>query len=556
MNFKGKEYSLATIWPWICNVVRHYKLRLCVTIFLGWVVVALNFCFVWATKQAVDAATVLHNSLTLTVCCVCLVAIIIAQACISALNKRLKTMLGFRMNRRMQERLFNHAVAANWKEINEYHTGDVVRRFEEDGAEIISFVNTTVPTMMLVAVQLMGAYAFLFALSRDIALALAVIMAVGVFVSKFHFLKIRGFSAKIKEGGSMLQAALQEGLQNISVLKALAGNNLFSKYYSRVFDIQEGNVMRRLRYSVLSSTVLNLGFAACYLFVFIWGVFNLESNAITYGTLIAFVQLVGQIQGPSRTLINSISDFAEFYASCERLNEIDAIRTEDEGLSDTIGSCGKCSVVCEGVSYRYTDRKRVVLDRFTHRFEAGKLCAIVGATGAGKTTLMRLLLSYVKPDAGKMYLETNGRRYETGVDTRRFFAYVPQGNSLFSMSLRDNMLLSNPNATDGQMLKALEWACADFVEHNAGGLDTLCGEGGRGLSQGQAQRLCIARALLAEAPVLLMDESTSALDRKTEETIIRNIRSNVKDKTILFITHRDTVVKYADEVVRVGDTVN
>ncbi len=551
MNFRGKEYNLSTILPWIGKAVRHYKLKICATIILGWIVVALNFVFVWATKQAVDAATVTHNRWALYVCCATLVATIIVQAVVSAINKRIKTMLGFCMNRRMQERLLHHAASVNWKSINEYHTGDLVRRFEQDGSEVVSFVNGTIPTIMLVLLQLTGAFIFLLVLNKQIALALVAIMVVGVFISKFHFLKIRGFSAKIKEGGSMLQAALQEGLQNISVLKSLAGKNVFAKYYSHIFDIQEGNVRRRLRYSVLSSTVLNLGFAACYLFVFIWGVFNLDNGAITYGTLMAFVQLVGQIQGPSRTLINSISDFAEFYSSCERLNEIDSIPAEDDSecVNDIKASC---SVVCEKVSYRYADGKRVILNGFSHRFEPGKLSAIVGATGAGKTTLMRLLLAYVKPNAGKLYVVSGDETREIGVGTRGLFAYVPQGNSLFSMSLRDNMLLANPDASDEEMLEAMKWACADFVEHNAEGLDTLCGEGGRGLSQGQAQRLCIARALVSRAPILLMDESTSALDHATEEKIIQNIRQNVKDKTILFITHRDTVIKYADDVVKIG----
>lgn len=550
MNFGGKEYKFAVILPWIGKVVRHYKLKMCANIVLGWLIVGLNFLFVWTTKEAIDGATVHHNRWMLFFSCALLVGIIILQAVISAVNRRIKTMLSFNMNRRMREHLFRHAVSANWKDINEYHTGDIVRRFEEDGSEIISFVNGTIPTLLLVLMQLAGAYIFLLALSGDIAIALLVIMLIGMFVSKFHFMKIRSFSAKIKEGGSKLQAALQEGMQNISVLKSLAGGRLFGEYYSHIFDIQKDNVKRRLAYSVLSSTALNLGFAACYLFVFIWGVFNLESGAITYGTLMAFVQLVGQIQGPSRTLINSISDFAEFYTSCERLNEIDAIPGETPSRPMRFGEAP--GILCENISYRYSEGKRTIIGNFSHTFKPGTISAIVGTTGAGKTTLMRLLLSYVKPDSGHIYIMCEGENTEVSPATRMAFAYVPQGNSLFSMTLRDNLLLANPEATDSQMLQALDWACADFISHNREGLDTVCGEGGRGLSQGQAQRLCIARTLLSQSPILLMDEATSALDRETEEKIIRNIRENMRHKTILFVTHRDTVMKYADEIVKIN----
>ncbi len=550
MNFKGKEYKLSVILPWIGKVVRHYKLRMCANIVLGWVIVGLNFLFVWTTKGAIDGATVHHNRYVLIFSCALLVGIIILQAVISAVNRRIKTMLSFNMNRQMREHLFRHAVSANWKDINEYHTGDIVRRFEEDGSEIVSFVNGTIPTLLLVLMQLAGAYIFLLALSSDIAIALLVIMLIGVLVSKFHFMKIRSFSAKIKEGGSKLQAALQEGMQNISVLKSLAGGRLFGEYYSHIFGIQKDNVRRRLAYSVLSSTALNLGFAACYLFVFIWGVFNLESGAITYGTLMAFVQLVGQIQGPSRTLINSISDFAEFYTSCERLNEIDAIPCETP--SRPMRFDGVPGISCENISYRYSEGKRTIIENFSHTFKPGTISAIVGTTGTGKTTLMRLLLSYVKPDSGHIYIMCAGESTEVSPATRTVFAYVPQGNSLFSMTLRDNLLLANPEATDSQMLQALDWACADFISHNREGLDTVCGEGGRGLSQGQAQRLCIARTLLSQSPILLMDEATSALDRETEEKIIRNIRENMRHKTILFVTHRDTIMKYADEIVKIN----
>lgn len=550
MKFRGKEYKMSTILPWIGAVVGQYKLRMSLNIILGWIVVLLNFVFVWATKQAIDAATVYHNSLTVKLSCALLVLVIILQAVISACNKRIKTMLSFRMNRRMQETLLGHALSARWGDVGKYHTGDIVRRFEEDGSEIISFINGTIPTILLVLLQLLGAYVILFALSRQVALALAVIMVIGIFVSKFHFMKIRGFSVKIKTNGSRLQAVLQEGLQNISVLKSMAGLGFFRKYYSGIFGVQEQNVKDRLSYSILSSTVLNVGFAACYLFVFIWGVVNLETEAISYGTLMAFVQLVGQIQGPSRTLITSISDFAEFYTSCERLNEIDAIpREDDNGIR--YQPSGTPGIMCENVVFKYPDGRRTIVNNFSRQFKPGVTTAIIGTTGAGKTTLMRLLLSYIKPQEGNIYVTDNSGRHPVGTDTRHLFAYVPQGNSLFSMTLRENLLLSNPDATDDEMLEVLEWASADFIRHNPQGLDTQCGESGRGLSQGQAQRLCIARALLSKAPILLMDEATSALDRNTEEKIIANIHTHVKGKTIIFITHRDTVIKYADEVVKV-----
>lgn len=549
MNFVGKEYKLSVILPWIGRVVEGYRLRLGISVFLGWIGVGLNFAFVWIAKLIVDTATGGHSHRNLLMACVALMIVVVLQIVATAANRRVRTLTAFRMNRRMQEALLQRALSARIDMVSRYHTGDLVRRFMTDGEVVVAFVSATLPALAYVVLQIGGAYVFLAILEWHTAVALALIMAVGVIAAKWHFKKIRGFSARIKESGSMLQGALQEGLQNLPLLKSLAGKRLFQEYYSRLFSVQEGNVRRRLGYTVVSSSVLNLGFAACYLLVFVWGAFSIEAGTISYGTLIAFVQLVGQIQGPSRTLINSISDFAEFYTSCERLNEIDAIPADDKEDSFVGLPSESPDIVCDDVSFGYDDGRRVI-NGFSHRFKAGEFCVISGATGAGKTTLMRLLLAYAKPQTGSLSLVYGDKKIPISSATRVVFAYVPQGDTLFGMTLRENLQLANPTATDAQMLQALEWACADFVVQNAEGLNMVCGEAGRGMSQGQAQRVGIARALLSPAPVLLMDEATSALDSETEERVITNIRRHTAGKTILFISHRDTAAKFADDFVR------
>lgn len=551
MNFVGKEYRLSVILPWIGRVVEGYKSRLVVSVFLGWIGVVLNFAFVWLAKLIVDTATAGHNHRGLLTACMVLMAVVVLQIATTAVNRRVRTLTAFKMNRRMQEALLQRAVRACIDIMSRYHTGDLVRRFMTDGEAVVAFVSGTLPALAYVVLQIAGAYVFLAILEWHTAVALALIMAMGSIAGRWHFQKIRRFSARIKEGGSMLQGALQEGLQNLPLLKSLAGRGLFQEYYARLFSVQEGNIRRRIGYTVVSSSVLSLGFAACYLLVFVWGAFSIEAGTITYGTLIAFVQLVGQIQGPSRTLINSISDFAEFYTSCERLNEIDAIPADEEEKGVISLPLEAPDIVCEDVSFGYEDGHNVVINAFSHRFKAGEFCVIAGATGAGKTTLMRLLLAYAKPQTGSLALAYgDDKKIPISSATRGAFAYVPQGDTLFGMTLRENLQLANPAATDAQMLQALEWACADFAVQSLEGLDTICGEAGRGMSQGQAQRVCIARALLSKAPVLLMDEATSALDHETEEQVIANIRRYAVGKTILFISHRDTAAKFAGDVVR------
>lgn len=549
MSLAGREYRLSVILPWMGRVVMGYKLKLGISVCLGWMGVGLNFLFVWIAKLTVDSATAGHNRSALAAACAALVATVVLQILVTAINRRVRTLTAFKMSRHMQESMLRRALTARIDMMSRYHSGDLVRRFVNDGEAVVAFVSGTLPTLAYVVVQIAGAYVFLAVLEWHTAVALALIMAVGAMGGRWHFKKIRGFSARIKESGSMLQGALQEALQNLPLLKSLAGRNLFREYYSRLFSVQEGNVRRRLGYTVVSSSVISLGFAACYLLVFVWGAFGIEAGMITYGTLIAFVQLVGQIQGPSRTLVNSISDFAEFYTSCERLGEIDTIPSDKDEEFDADIPQGTPDIVCEGVSFGYEGGRRAI-GGFSHRFKAGQLCVISGVTGAGKTTLMRLLLAYAEPQAGSLSLVYGDRKIPVSPATRRVFAYVPQGDTLFGMTLRENLLLANPSATDAQMLQALEWACADFAAQGAEGLDAVCGEAGRGMSQGQAQRVCIARALLSKAPVLLMDEATSALDRQTEERVIANIRRSAVGKTILFVSHRDTASKFADDTVR------
>ena len=544
MNFKGKEYKLSAILPWIATATRQQRGGIIAIVALGIATVAFNFLFVWATKQAIDGA-IAHKNGILQAACFTLVGIAVMQTLISATSRRIKTMQAFRLNRRMQQSMLSHALTSDWSEISAYHTGDLARRITSDTATVTGFTTSTLPTALLVTLQLAGAYIFLMVLNWRMAVAMMAIMLAGIFASKFHFLKIRAFSARIKEGNSMLQAALQEALQNIPVLKALEGISVFKDHYNRIFNAQEANVKKRLNYTIASSTILNAGFAACYLFIFIWGVNSLSSSAITYGTLMAFVQLVGQIQGPARTLIGSVSEFAEFYTSCERLNEIDNITSETTGAAAL--PAGLPDVECDNLTYSYPDGKHSVISGFSHVFKAGTFTAVIGPTGKGKTTLLRLMLQYIRPNAGHVRLVYGNFTAEASAATRQAFAYVPQGNTLFSMTLRENLQLANPNATDAEMQQALAWACADFLK--PGALDEPCGENGRGLSQGQTQRICIARALLSPAPVLLMDEATSALDHETEEKIIRNIHTNVKNKTIIFVTHRETALHYADSTV-------
>jgi len=295
---------------------------------------------------------------------------------------------------------------------------------------------------------------------------------------------------------------------------------------------------------------MNVGFASGYLVTFIWGVTNLEKGLITYGALIAFIQLVGQIQGPVRTLTKFIPVFISTFTATERLMELEEIPVEEvsEPVPEFTGAAG---VNISRLTFSYTPDSRYIFRNFDFDFPPGSITAILGETGSGKTTLIRLLLALARPGGGLVSIyDEKGVRIPVSPAARSVFSYVPQGNTLISGTIRENLLLGNPNATEHQMSEALRNAAAEFVFLLPQGLDTVCGEMGDGLSEGQAQRIAIARALLKESPVLLLDEATSSLDAETERRVIGNIIKAYGCRTILFVTHRPEVLKYCTQTLR------
>ena len=293
--------------------------------------------------------------------------------------------------------------------------------------------------------------------------------------------------------------------------------------------------------------LLSIGFATGYLVTFLWGVDSLQAGTITYGMMISFIQLVGQIQGPFRDMTRFIPVFISTITASERLMELEEMPLEDD--SDPITFTQGAGVRLTDVSFHYKEGGRTILSHFSCDFPKGSTTAILGETGAGKTTLIRLVLALLKPTEGKVEMYDGNQAVKVSPRTRNNLVYVPQGNTLFSGTIRDNLLLGNPEATEEDMREALETACAGFVMDRPDGLDAICGELGAGLSEGQAQRIAIARALLRKGSILLLDEATSALDMQTEKQLLKNLSQREAGQTIICVTHRPAVMEYCTQVI-------
>ena len=524
----------------------------------GLAIVALEFLFVWATKLTIDIATGASKLFPLRDAIILLVITMILQLAVTAWRTWVNTMLSVRATNKMQLDVFGHAISASWLLLHKYHSGDVVNRIEKDVNAIVSFVTDTLPSFFVVAAQFCGAFIFLYLMDRKLSLFILIVIPFFLVLGKLYIRRIRKISRRIRDVDSRLQSQYQEGVHNNIVLKTLEGA-MCTVLDKVVFtqDLLVNLVRRRAYFSITSNLVVNTGFMTAYLFTFIWGTYHLSVGMITYGTLIAFIQLVAQIQRPARGMIRFVPELISLLTSGERLLEIKKIGGENANVRDkaTVSVCkpfpddGKIGINVSGVTFGY-DKNKPVIYNLSHDFKPGSRTVISAPTGRGKTTLIRLMLALFSPEKGDIRIYNRNFSHVADPSTRPLFAYVPQGNTLFSGTIRANLKLAAPDATDEELLRVLTIAKADFVEKMPQGLSSQCGEGGMSLSEGQAQRLCIARTLLKNAPVLLLDEATSALDIETEAALLHNITTNFPDTTIICISHRPKAREYFTEELR------
>ena len=454
-----------------------------------------------------------------------------------------------------RSKVFAHVLSSRWYGRETFHSGDMVNRLEEDTRVVVDLLCTRVPDFIVTLVQLVAASCFLFVLEPSLLWVLLILMPVAAIGSKMFFRTIRRLTSLIRAGDSAVQEHMQENLQQRVLVKTLGCEDRVAGHLD---DLQEGvmrNTIRRLNYNAGARAFLRVGFMAGYAAAFLWGVFGIRSGAVTFGMMTAFLQLVGQVQRPIADISRHIPAFIHSLTSVERLLDLTDLPLESK--DDDILFEGAPGIRIDDVTFAYTDvpegmEPQKVFEHFSYDFKPGTVTAIMGVTGVGKSTLTKLVLSLLSPASGSITLYDAERSIQACPATRCNFRYVPQGNSLMSGTVRDNLLLANPSATEDDMKDALHLAVADFLLDMPDGLDTVCSEKGSGLSEGQAQRIAIARALLHSGGVLILDEATSALDRDTEDELLRRLSKKLSGgKTIIWITHRESVTSIADAVLKI-----
>lgn len=554
-----KGYSTRQVLIWFWQIFQQVKLQSFINTVSSIARVLLDFAFIWATKHAIDIATggVSHSSFgpsTLFQAGILLIVVMILQLALGYMGRWMAALLGVEAKKRMQRRLFEHLLRSEWHGREKRHSGDVLNRLVSDSQTVVAIVTDTLPQVIAVLVRLFCAFFFLFTMDSMLAIGVTIILPVFILLSRAYINRMRAITRDVRKTDSHIQATLQESIQHRVILKTLGRVQLMVKTLMQLQNTLRQQVRHRTLFSSTSNLVLNLGFGMAYLFTFLWSANRLLEGTITFGMMTAFIQLCGQIQGPFRELTRFIPTIISSFTAAERLMELEEIPLESDGkpvlFTKSVG------LRVSDVSFAYDIKNRQIISHANYHFPPGSSTAILGETGAGKTTLIRMILALLQPTDGEIVMYEEGNE-EQGVRvsprTRCNLVYVPQGNTLFSGSLRWNLRLGNPDATEAEMQEALELACADFVQDLPDGLDTVIGEGGAGLSEGQAQRIAIARSLLKHGAILLLDEATSALDQITEQTLLNNLiqhynRRSVKP-TLIFITHRPAVLQHCSQII-------
>ncbi len=429
------------------------------------------------------------------------------------------------------------------------HSGDVTSRLAKDIDTVSNVTTDTLPQMTITMIQLCGAFLLMRWFDARLAWALLILTPLAIIFGKLIARKLRQMTLDIRQDESKIQMQVQETMEHNDVLRSLGSEQWVTERLDTMQQRLRGNVMRRTRFTVITRLVMGCVFGLGYLLAFIWGGLGLRNGTITFGVMTSFLQLVGMIQHPILQMLNMVPGVIHATASIDRLDELGQTAQEHATEENTPGK-EVPGIRLNNVSFHYADGDRLVVNHFTHDFKAGSKTAIMGETGIGKTTLFRLLLGFIQPTEGSIILYQQNGEETISTKTRPNFVFVPQGNTLMSGSVRYNLQLAKPDATDDELLEVLHTACADFVKELPQGLDTELGERGKGLSEGQAQRIAIARGLLCSGHILLLDEISSSLDEPTEQELYKRLFALCKDKTMLFITHRQTVSELCDEVIR------
>ena len=538
---KLKEYA-----RWISRQTKPFLPSLALMTLIDLVLILIGFGSSFLSKTVVDSATAAKPYATAFAIMFTLTA---ASIGIGAFVNILRTMINERFAFGIRLKLFDRLLASQYLPLSRYHSGDLLTRLTSDANTVATSIATAIPSLAMIFVRLIIAFMLLYSYSPFLALSALLLAPGGLLVSLLTSRKLKEYSIEVKETEAAYRSFLQEHTAHIAVVKTFC---MEEHSRTRMSDLRGRTLealLKRSRLGVLTSTLVRCLFSLGYLLSFSYCLHGLHSGTLSYGTMTLFLTLFSQIQQPLIGLGQLLPQAIAILASADRIMELESIKEDPRSGCTALPS--EVSLTFDNVSFAY-DRTEILRD-ISFTATPHQLVGIMGPSGAGKTTLIRLILALAEPTSGNITCCYDGTDEAISADARRMIAYVPQGNTLLSGSIRENLRWGRPDASDEEMFKALEDASADFVHSLPQGLDTPLGEKAMGLSEGQAQRIAIARALLRRAPILILDEATSALDEASEERILSRLSDPKRAYAplCLIITHRRSMLRYFDRLIEI-----
>ena len=540
---RDNQYQYA---KWLMKYSKPYMGRIALMMVFSITSTVVSLWMVQISKNIIDNATGGNKFVTLLIVYFCLM---IAMQVVGIVSTLLSAILSEKFSFGIRKQIYDKIIRSHWMDVKRYHTGDLMTRLTSDAGAIADGIIGTIPNIIILFVELLMVFVTLFIYSPLLAVFAMLVAPVAALVSFFLGKKLKKLQIKVQESESNYRSFLQESLANLLVVKSFTNEDYSVDRLTNLREERFKWVFKKTKMSMASSTVMSMTFQLGYIVAFAYGAWQISTGQITYGTMTVFLTLVNRVQSPIIGLAQQIPRVVSVLASAGRVIELQNIPME-ERLPEKVTS-DKIGVDIENLTFGYTDE--IVLDDVSLNIKPGEFVAIIGESGIGKTTLLRIIMSFMGNYTGKVdFYDEKGITDSANANTRRFISYVPQGNTLFSGTVRENIRMGKLDATDEEMWDALKLSAGyDFVKELPNGLYTVIGERGHGISEGQAQRIAIARAFVRKAPLLILDEATSALDENTEKEVIKGLQQLEPRPTCIVVTHRKSILTYCDREIKI-----
>lgn len=537
---------------WMLLKTKPYFRQLMLIFILNVLITVIGVGSTVINKYIIDGVTGQGNNFT-NIGIILLIFITALSIIINAVSGIVTTYINERYAFGIRSEVYGSVLKGIWPKIKAFHSGDIITRLTSDVNSVAGGISSIIPNLLFFVIKLIIAFCVLFYYDHFLAIAALLIGPVGVLLSLLFSGKLKKYQVELNKAESEYRSFMQETVENLSVIKAFEQEDSCNDTLSYFRDKRLGLIIKRNKLNTAMNLCIRSVFYIGYLTAFCWSIYRLSTGSITYGTMTIFISLVSQVQEPIINLGIMIPQFITVLASVGRILDLDNIDSEIHE-EKAIGLNSK-SIGLEMTNVSFSYDKETVLENVNLDIKPNDIVGIVGYSGTGKTTLANLILSLIKPLSGELvYYDEFGNKEKASASARRLISYVPQGNTLISGTIADNLRTGKANATEKEMWQALEIADAlTFVKEMDNGLDMRVGENGTGLSEGQAQRIAIARAIVKSAPILILDEATSALDAKTEETVIKNMCESKLLNTCFIITHRRSMLAYCTRAIEIDD---